>query len=138
MNEVQALAAPMRGTLLVMAQQALRLLGPTPDLVSQAEGDARVFMHDFVWRDHNKDYRSLAACPLPELRDLLVNILRLDGQGNVVQEALVGTHDDGNPKKAGWLLIHKEHMQLLEVRGSTKPCTPYQNLGTDAILAAGW
>jgi hypothetical protein len=103
---VQEMALTLRNSATAMTQQALRVLGPPPDVATQAEADARIFFHDFEHRDHNKDYRTLAACPLPELRDVLVNILRLDAHGCVLQEALVGVDCAGDPAKAGWLLIH--------------------------------
>ena len=43
-----------------------------------------------MWRDHNKDYRSLAACPPRCLRKFVLELVRVDYWGNPSVEKLVG------------------------------------------------
>ena len=115
------------------------MLGEPPDLMSQAEADVWVFLHDFLHRDHNKDYRSLAACVLASLAPYALQILRMDAQGRVTQEAIVGREFAGDPRKVGWLLIHREHMRLLvppEAPGP-HPALPLDALGPDRKVAVG-
>ena len=50
------------------AAEALTLLGEIPDRITQAEADLRVFIHDLLYRDHDRDFRTLAAFPPDVLR----------------------------------------------------------------------
>ena len=100
-GDVVAKAQELRAGSVALAQHALRVLGETPDLMTQAEADFRIFLHDILFRDHNKDYKSLATCPLPQLRPFLANIIRVDGQGHASQDALVGAEYGGGAEGAG-------------------------------------
>jgi hypothetical protein len=53
------------------------VLGEAPELMSQAESDLRVFLHDLYRADHDTDYRLPAAFPLPRLAKLRLCFARL-------------------------------------------------------------
>ena len=52
--------------------------------------DLRTFIHDLVHRDHDKDYRSLAAFPSKAAEHLACHILRVSHRGVYLGESLYG------------------------------------------------
>ena len=88
---VHRLAATYREALLHAALAALGQLAPlsNPDeLITASESEVRLFAHDFVTRDHDKDVRCLGAFLLPDLAGLDLYVLAVDYYGSTVAECL--------------------------------------------------
>ena len=115
------------------AQGAERRLGNAPEEMDRAEADVRVFAHDLTHYDHDKDYRCLIAFPSELYDDYLFNVVRMDLQGELTVETIVGLGCGDKPKNEVWLLVHQGHMRLLKKpAGSEAPPTVRE------VLAAGW
>ena len=97
------------------ATEAAVALGDCPQWISPEENDLRVFIHDVVERDHEKDFHSLAAFPHDSHEDLALFVWRVSRGGTLTLESLVGPdyqHQQAHPKVAH-ALVHKGHMRLL-------------------------
>ena len=95
------------------AAEAGRTVGEPNEFVSAVEHETRVYIHDIVTPNHEKDFRSLAIFPLQDLADGRVIVLRADYQGQLIVEGITGPHWTSG----GWTLfalIWKGHMTLLE------------------------
>ena len=123
-----------------LAEEAESDLSPggaaPPDRMSQAEADIRIFVHDFLWRDHDKDYRALAALLLPELRRVQLHIVRVDFWGEASVETLSGLDAHTRDGVHVWLLIWQGHMRLLLPPGPGATTT--WRARASVIPAAGW
>ena len=99
------------------ADDALERLGEAEEHLARAENDLRVYLHDVLYRDHDKDYRTLVALPLSELEEWIVYVLRADYWGAFYVDAIVGsryTSPKGKkPKKEIWVMIWQNHMRTL-------------------------
>ena len=102
--------------------------------ISRNHADLRVFLHDALFFGHTKDYRSLAACPLPGLAAYNLCILRLDTRNRPTVETICGWEFRGAPQKQLWLLVSRGHMRMLvpPVRTQQVP------VGSREMMAAGW
>ena len=77
------------------------------------ESEIRIYTHDIVKANHDKDFRSLAVFPLSELKDCKLVVVRADYKGDVVVETVTGTMW----QPGGWIvwtLIWRGHMLLLQ------------------------
>jgi hypothetical protein len=133
--QVQALAADMRTGMMRQAAVAQASLGECPDEVGSSEADLRVFLHDLLHWGHDKDFRTLLACPPSHLAGYSVQVVKIDYQGKVTTEAVVGWEHDGNPKKVLWVMIHKGHMRTLI---SPTASSGAAHVSGTELLAAGW
>ena len=127
-SEVQTLASRMRGEFYVEADKVSEALGELPPWVTRAERDLRVFVHDFVYFGHDKDYRSLAAFPPEELASVAVHVVRLDAWKRPTVEALTGCTADTRRPLVVWLLVYDGHMRLLVPTSRTVPA-PARSIG---------
>ncbi|CAE7256170.1 RE2 [Symbiodinium natans] len=127
-SEVQTLASRMRGEFYVEADKVSEALGELPPWVTRAERDLRVFVHDFVYFGHDKDYRSLAALPPEELAAVAVHVVRLDAWKRPTVEALTGCTADTRRPLVVWLLVYDGHMRLLVPTSRTVPA-PARSIG---------
>ena len=116
-----------------LAQTALEHLGEMPDEMTRAEADVRVFIHDFIHYNHDKDYRCLVAFPTDHFEAVKFHIVRMDQQGELTAEDITGLlHRNGKDPEV-WLLVANGHMRLLgKPKGAEEP-----PLIRD-VLAAGW
>jgi len=106
MDAVHRKAQELRISLAAQAAEALTVLGPLPDELTQAEADLRVFAHDAVHFAHDKDYRALAAFPLQDFSELCVNVLRVSDTMHPTVESVCGArHEGSKPSKSGFLFI---------------------------------
>ncbi|CAE8697726.1 unnamed protein product [Polarella glacialis] len=123
-------------TLEKMTQQAVEAteaLGVCPDHMSQAESDLRVFLHDLLHWGHDKDYRTLAACPPASLAELCLAIVRVDARRRPTVETVCGVNFGGATDRQVWLLVYKGHMRLL-----LPPTLRRVEPGAREVLVAGW
>ena len=90
-------------------------LGDCPQWISPEENDLRVFIHDVVEADHEKDFHSLAACPQESHGDLALYVWRVSRGGALTLESLVGADYQTNQArpKVAHALAHEGHMRLL-------------------------
>ncbi|CAE7766394.1 rnf213a [Symbiodinium sp. CCMP2592] len=88
---VWALAAEWRVRWCSQARVAEDSLGPTPERLTQAEADVRVFHHDLLHFGHDRDYRTLVAHPLEEWDCLGLAVLRLDAYMRPSVEVVCGS-----------------------------------------------
>ena len=114
---VQA-AQPVRLELAQQAWAASSHLGEPPDEIGRSEADVRIFIHDLIHLDHDKDYRCLAAFPSEFFADVGFNIIRMDPHGGVTTERIEGCgyHSPKSPDL--WLLVSEGHMRLLRPSSS--------------------
>ena len=110
---VETLATSVRQRLHGQAHEAQAALGPTPDELSRAEADLRIYAHDLLHWGHDKDYRCLAAFPDPIFAPYALAIVRVDHRGSTALEVLVGANHDSSPESTVWLLVSQGHMRLL-------------------------
>ena len=106
-SEVQELALDFRRALLHEAVAAEGAVGDLPAMMTQAECDVRTYIHDLVYRDHDKDYRMCAAFPLKAMEHLARAVVRVDYYGNAATETISGAKFDKSPGNVVWVLIHK-------------------------------
>lgn len=86
-ERVAALAKDLRRRLHRAAEEAQQALGDMPEWTCQAKADLRVYSHDLLFRDHDKDYRMYVAFPVEELADRALATVRV---GNAVRAGLRG------------------------------------------------
>ena len=113
LTAVQSLALELRQEMYEQACVASAALGPSPPAMGQSEADLRTFIHDLVHRDHDKDYRSLAAFPPKAAEHIACHILRVSHRGVYLGETVYGWDFDASASPHVWLLVHKGHMRLL-------------------------
>ena len=131
-EQVQAATSEVRAETSIMARGAAYHLGPCPSEIGKSEADLRVFAHDVLNLDHDKDYRCLAAFPpsLYEGHDL--HIVRMDPHGSVTTEIIHHAGKSKTPREV-WLLVHKGHMRLLN-----RPPSSGVPQVVRSVEAAGW
>eukprot|EP00435_Cladocopium_sp_Y103_P002944 s2186_g1.t1 len=113
MTEVQLQAQQLRLEQARLAVEAATTIGVAEEMVSPVEHEARIYIHDLVTANHEKDFRSLAMFPVQELQDARVVVLRADYRGGLIVESVIG----GHWSPGGWVLpvlIWKGHMVALE------------------------
>ena len=106
MGEAQRQAQELR---LEQAVEAVVVLGEPEEMVSPVEHEARIYVHDLLTANHEKDFRSLAMFPLQALQEAKVVVLRADYRGGLMVESVTG----GQWARGGWILpvlIWKGHM----------------------------
>ena len=97
------------------ATEAAVALGDCPPWISPEENDLRVFIHDVIEADHEKDFHSLAAFPRESHGDLALYVWRVSRGGALTLESFVGADFQTNRAhpKVAHALVHKGHMRLL-------------------------
>ena len=110
--EVASAAAKVRKELLDRAVSSDTALGPVPEELSRAEADLRIYAHDLRHWAHDKDYRCLAAYPLPFFSRYRLLFLRVDSRGHVTSEEIRGL-TRLPPREPIVLVIHQGHMRLV-------------------------
>ena len=106
------------------AAAAADTIGSPPPLLTQAEADSQVYIHDILHRDHDKEYRMYAAFLLLQLVHNALAALRIDHHGGVHVELVTGAPFRGEGSMAIWLMIHKGHMRLLQLAHRRFPIAP--------------
>ena len=141
-SAVQEAALQLRREMFRYAVVAANALGEPPAMMNQAESDLRTFVHDLVHRDHDKDYRCLAAFPPTSAKHAACHILRVSHRGACSGESVYGWHFDDQTSPHVWLLVHRGHMRLLIPPGNTLAerlqRAPETSLGFAELYAAGW
>ena len=141
-TSVQDLAIELRQEMYENACVASAALGPPPPAMGQSEADLRTFIHDLVHRDHDKDYRSLAAFPPRAAEHLACHILRVSHRGVYLGETMYSWDFDEAASPHVWLPVHRGHMRLLIPPGRAKGAdlcrAPDCDMGFAQIYAAGW
>ena len=90
MVAVQTLAHRLRAQMHTQALAARCALGPGHPTMSGAEADVRIFCHDMLFCEHDKDYRCFAAFPLPELATFALRVLRVHYYGRAQLGSIIG------------------------------------------------
>ena len=124
LDEVDLKAQAIRLEQVRQALDAVAVMGAAQMHVAPIEAEMRVYTHDIVHVNHDKDFRSHAVFPVSDLEECRLVVIRADYRGEIVIEMVNGTiwH------QGGWLLwtfIWKGHMVLLE---------PPWNLDVDSFL----
>ena len=124
--EVRTCAQEVRLTQARLALEALAQMGVAEEFVTPVEHEIRMYAHDIMQPNHERDFRSLAVFPVEELQDVKVVVLRADYCGRLVVESVTGS----SWAPGGcllWALIWKGHMVYVQ---------PPEKLDSDAWLAA--
>ena len=125
--EVASAAAKVRKELLDRAVSSDTALGPVPEELSRAEADLRIYAHDWA---HDKDYRCLAAYPLPFFSRYRLLFLRVDSRGHVTSEEIRGA-DAAASSEPIVLVIHQGHMRLVYAAPGLVPgAFPHPRVGS--------
>ena len=110
--------------------------------MTQAEDDLRTFIHDLLWRDHDRDYRTVAAFPLPDLEKSYLGVLRVDAWDGMSCEAVVGVGFTGKAEDCLWGLIYRGHYHVLSSPSpeSSEAARLHGSQGGSVpeVLALGW
>ena len=114
-GQVLSAAQTLRTSHWWSANEAAVALGDCPPWISPEENDLRVFIHDVIEADHEKDFHSLAAFPHESHGDLALYVWRVSRGGALTLESLVGAdfQTDRTRPKVAHALVHKGHMRLL-------------------------
>lgn len=133
LSEVHEATSKVRLETAHQALGALHHLGEMPEEMGRSEADVRVFIHDSICFDHDKDYRSIAAFPPHLYEEYRFHIVRLDPQGTLTTEEIIGTRWTRKKNYDVWLLVHQGHMRLLRPpTGTRRPPTIRE------VAAVGW
>ena len=131
-EHVQEATGEVRAETSIMARGAAYHLGPCPAEIGKSEADLRVFAHDILNLDHDKDYRCLAAFPPSLYEGHDMHIVRMDPHGSVTTEIIHHAGRNKTPREV-WLLVHKGHMRLLN-----RPPSSEVPKVVRSVEAAGW
>ena len=132
--EVASAAAKVRKDLLDRAVSSDTALGPVPEELSRAEADLRIYAHDLRHWAHDKDYRCLAAYPLPFFSRYRLLFLRVDSRGHVTSEEIRGA-DATACSEPIVLVIYQGHMRLVcAAPGLVSGAFPHPRV----VPALGW
>ena len=96
-----------------LAAEARGQMGDPPEYVTAVEHEARIYIHDILHQDHEKDFRSLAVFPVQVLQEARVVVIRADFRGGLIAESVVGAHWEPGGWTI-WMLIWKGHMTVLQ------------------------
>ena len=110
--DVQQKALEWRKDFMDQAVSTESALGEMPESMTLAEADLRMFAHDMLHRDHDKDFRAFAAFPLEDLKDFMIVVVRVRFNTQVIVESLVGREYDPSSGKVLWVVIHTGHMRM--------------------------
>ena len=102
-GQVLSAAQTLRTSHWWSATEAAVALGDCPPWISPEENNLRVFTHDVIEADHEKDFHSLAAFPHESHGDLALYVWRVSRSGALTLESLVGADfqtDRTHPKVA--------------------------------------
>ena len=95
------------------AAEAQAVMSEPADRVAFIEAELRVYTHDMAHANHDKDFRSHAVFPVPDMEDGKLVVIRADYLRNLVVETVTGSMwCDGGWML--WVLIWRGHMVLLE------------------------
>lgn len=109
-----------------LATEANALMGEPEEMVSAVEHEVRVYVHDILEPNHEKDFRSFAVFPIDCLQDVKLVVIRGDYKGGLIAEAVVGSAwQPGSPMYCTF--IHKGHMTYLQ---------PPEGFDIDAFMVA--
>ena len=112
MEAVEELAQQYRLEQARQAAEAEGIMGHAEAKVSAIEHELRMYAHDILKANHDKDYRSLAVHPLEHYVNKRLVVMRVDYKGDLLPEVVVGTQwRTGQPTI--WVLVHRGHMTLL-------------------------
>ena len=113
LEEVEAKSLDVRVEQTRQALEAQSVMGEAAQKVAPIEAEIRVYTHDTVKANHDKDFRSLAVFPVQDLEDCKLVVIRADYKGDVVVETVTGPlwRDNGWTL---WTLIWRGHMVFLE------------------------
>eukprot|EP00435_Cladocopium_sp_Y103_P071083 s29_g36.t1 len=114
LKEAQEGAQELRLEQARLAVEASVTIGQPEEVVSPVEHEARIYIHDLVTANHEKDFKSLAMFPVQSLQDARAVVLRAVYKGGLMVESVVG----GHWSQGGWILpvlIWKGHMVVLDV-----------------------
>ena len=96
---------------------ALGTIGDPDVQISSAEADLRIFIHDILHADHDKDVRTLAAFMLDELGDTTLHAWTMDYWGALREIVFVP------------LLPSLRHVYIVLQRGHARAMAPYDQKG---------
>ncbi|CAE7410615.1 unnamed protein product, partial [Symbiodinium microadriaticum] len=88
--EVEAKALEVRVEQTRQALEAQSVMGEAAHKVAPIEAEIRVYTHDTIRANHDKDFRSLAVFPVQDLEDCKLIVIRADYKGDVVVETMTG------------------------------------------------
>ena len=113
LREVEAKSLEVRVEQTRQALEAQSVMGEAAHKVAPIEAEIRVYTHDTLKANHDKDFRSLAVFPVQDLEDCKLVVIRADYKGDVVVETVTGPlwRDNGWTL---WTLIWRGHMVFLE------------------------
>ena len=132
--EVASAAAKVRKDLLDRAVSSDTALGPVPEELSRAEADLRIYAHDLRHWAHDKDYRCLAAYPLPFFSRYRLLFLRVDSRHHVTSEEIRGADATASSEPIV-LVIYQGHMRLVcAAPGLVSGAFPHPRV----VPALGW
>jgi len=132
-EEVKEATKEVRLEAVWQAREAAYHLGACPAEVGKAEADVRVFAHDILHLDHDKDYRCLAAFPPSVFEGCTLHMVRMDPHGAVTTEIIRNPGGPGKSQWELWLLVSKCHMRVLN-----KPPGAITPKAVREVEAAGW
>ena len=113
LEEVADKAAEIRLDQARQAVEAKAAMGEAEARVAPIEAEIRIYTHDMIRANHDKDFRSHAVFPTADLEDCKLVVIRADYKGDIVMETVTGTMwQDGG--WVIWTLIWRGHMVLLE------------------------
>ena len=105
-----------RAVRLEQARQALEaqaVMGEPDHRVAPIEAELRVYAHDILKANHDKDFRSHAVFPVVDMDECKLVVVRANYKGEVVAETVTGSAW----QEGGWVMwavIWRGHMMLLE------------------------
>ena len=114
-SQVSGAAQILRTSHCWSATEAAVALGDCPQWISPEENEFRVFIHDVLEADHEKDFHSLAALPHESHGDRALYVWRVSRGGALTLESIAGADFQTNQArpKVVHALVHKGHMRLL-------------------------
>lgn len=134
--EINELALEIRWDVWSGAAEAGAALGDAPPLVPAAESDLRVFVHDALAPNHDKDFRTLQVLPPSVLSNVVLHVVLLDRFGNLSFEELRGKDIDHSAVHA-WMLFHDSHARVLIPTVKFSAATLSQSANR-SLNAEGW
>ena len=129
-GQVLSAAQTLRTSYWWSATEAAVALDDCLQWISPEENDLRVFIHDVIEADHEKDLHSLAASPHESHGDLALYVWRVSRSGALTLESLVEADFQINRArpKVAHALVHKGHMRLL---------VPHPGIHPPAVASTG-
>ena len=108
MAEVEHQAQEYRLEQARQAHEAEQIMGHAEAKVTPIEQELRMYTHDILKAHHDKDYRATAVFNVEHYVNRRLVVLRVNYQGDVVPEVILGTQwKVGQPTV--WALVHRAH-----------------------------